>query len=101
MCSCLLRYAEHIDAMMHEAFRLNIKYSLLAISVAINGSAKLSPRSLFLVKVELSNNKVCWILSAAMKHMLAYLIIVMVKRSGTQHPIIYLQPVFSPAYCLF
>ena len=43
---------------MYEAFRLNVKRSLLVLSKAINGDSKSGPYPLFNIKVLLENNKV-------------------------------------------
>ena len=52
------RYTVRCDAMLAEAFRLNIKRSLILMSKAINGDAKSGPYPLFNVKVVLEDNKV-------------------------------------------
>lgn len=51
-------YTDKMDAMLQEAFRLNIKWSLQELSMAINGDGKTSPNPLFRVKVVLTD-KVC------------------------------------------
>ena len=52
------RYTLRCDNMLAEAFRLNIKRSLILMSKAINGDAKSGPYPLFSVKVVLEDNKV-------------------------------------------
>jgi len=44
--------------MLAEAFRLNIKRSLILMSKAINGDAKSGPYPLFSIKVVLEDSKV-------------------------------------------
>ncbi|XP_072544049.1 dynein axonemal heavy chain 2 [Salminus brasiliensis] len=46
-------YTEKVDRMVEEALRLNIKWSLLELSKAINGNSKSSPDPLFRVQVVL------------------------------------------------
>ena len=46
-----LRYTDRMDRMVEEAFRLNVKWSLQALSRAINGDGKTSPNPLFKVNV--------------------------------------------------
>lgn len=48
-------YTDKMDAMLQEAFRLNIKWSLQELSLAINGDGKTSPNPLFRVKVVLTD----------------------------------------------
>lgn len=45
-----------MDRMMEEALRLNVKWSLMELSKAINGDGKTSPSPLFRVKVILQDN---------------------------------------------
>ncbi|XP_076804743.1 dynein axonemal heavy chain 2-like [Clavelina lepadiformis] len=52
-----VRYTERMDQHVEDAFRLNIKWSLLEISKAINGDGKSSPNPLFRVKVVLQPGK--------------------------------------------
>ena len=52
------RYTERMDRMVEEAFRLNVKWSLQALSRAINGDGKTSPNPLFKVNVILNRTKV-------------------------------------------
>ena len=47
-----------MDAMLEEAFRLNVKWSLQELSRAINGDGKNPPNPLFRVKVILEGDKV-------------------------------------------
>ena len=47
-----------MDAMVEEAFRLNVKWSLQELSRAINGDGKTSVDPLFRVKVVLEGDKV-------------------------------------------
>nr|XP_060635826.1 dynein axonemal heavy chain 2 [Anolis sagrei ordinatus] len=49
-------YTVKMDKMMEEALRLNVKWSLLELSKAINGDGKASPNPLFRVKVILQDN---------------------------------------------
>uniref|UniRef100_A0A8D0HGT5 Dynein axonemal heavy chain 2 n=1 Tax=Sphenodon punctatus TaxID=8508 RepID=A0A8D0HGT5_SPHPU len=51
-----LNYTIKMDRMMEEALRLNVKWSLLELSKAINGDGKTSPNPLFRVKVILKDN---------------------------------------------
>jgi len=53
-----LRYTKKMDAMLEEAFRLNVKWSLQELSRAINGDGKNPPNPLFRVKVILEGDKV-------------------------------------------
>ena len=53
-----VRYTERMDRMVEEAFRLNVKWSLQALSRAINGDGKTSPNPLFKVNVVLKKIKV-------------------------------------------
>ncbi|KAG5261303.1 hypothetical protein AALO_G00302390, partial [Alosa alosa] len=46
-------FTEHMDSMVEEALRLNIKRSLQELSKAINGDSKASPNQLFRVQVVL------------------------------------------------
>jgi dynein heavy chain len=46
-------YTEKMDRFVEEAFRLNVKWSLLELSRAINGDGKTSPNPLFRVRVVL------------------------------------------------
>uniref|UniRef100_H2ZI79 Dynein axonemal heavy chain 2 n=1 Tax=Ciona savignyi TaxID=51511 RepID=H2ZI79_CIOSA len=48
-----VRYTQRMDQYVEDAFRLNIKSSLLEISKAINGDGKSTPNPLFRVKVVL------------------------------------------------
>ena len=50
-------YTEQMDRMLEESLRLNVKWSLLELSRAINGDGKSTPNPLFKVKVVL-NSKV-------------------------------------------
>ena len=50
-------YCVRMDTYVEEAFRLNVKYSLLEISKAINGDGKTSADPLFRVKVVLQPGK--------------------------------------------
>ncbi|XP_076454460.1 dynein axonemal heavy chain 2-like [Babylonia areolata] len=52
------QYTEKTNAILQEAFRLNIKRSLMAMSKAINGDAKSGPYPLFNIKVVLEKNKI-------------------------------------------
>lgn len=52
------RYTQTCDVILTEAFRLNIKRSLMVMSKAINGDAKSGAYPLFNVKVVLDDNKV-------------------------------------------
>lgn len=45
-----------LDHMMEEALRLNVKWSLLELSKAINGDGKSTPNPLFRVLVILQND---------------------------------------------
>ncbi|KAL7880425.1 hypothetical protein SRHO_G00026790 [Serrasalmus rhombeus] len=49
-------YTEKMDRMVEEALRLNIKWSLLELSKAINGDSKTSPNPLFRVQVVLKRD---------------------------------------------
>lgn len=49
-------YTIKMDKMMEEALRLNVKWSLMELSKAINGDGKSSPSPLFRVKVILQDN---------------------------------------------
>ena len=51
-------FTEKIDKHVEDAFRLNIKWSLLELSRSINGDSKSSPNPLFRVKVVLEDNQV-------------------------------------------
>nr|XP_048689539.1 dynein axonemal heavy chain 2-like [Caretta caretta] len=51
-----MAYTIKMNRMMEEAFRLNVKWSLLELSKAINGDGKTTPNPLFRVKVILQNN---------------------------------------------
>ncbi|XP_065644391.1 dynein axonemal heavy chain 2 isoform X2 [Hydra vulgaris] len=53
-----LSFVEKIDKLIEDAFRLNIKWSLLELSRLINGDSKSSPNPLFRVKVVLEENQV-------------------------------------------
>ena len=48
-----LQYTDHMDRMVEEAFRLNVKWSLQELSRAINGDGKTTPNPLFRVEVVL------------------------------------------------
>ena len=50
-----LRYTDRMDRMVEESFRLNVKWSLQALSRAINGDGKTSPNPLFKVNVILKH----------------------------------------------
>ena len=50
-----IAYTEHMDRMVEEAFRLNVKWSLQELSRGINGDGKTTPNPLFNVKVVLSD----------------------------------------------
>jgi dynein heavy chain len=47
-----------MDLMLYEAFRVNVKRSMMVMSKAINGDKKSGPYPLFSIKVVLENNKV-------------------------------------------
>uniref|UniRef100_A0ABM5EJD6 Dynein axonemal heavy chain 2 isoform X2 n=1 Tax=Pogona vitticeps TaxID=103695 RepID=A0ABM5EJD6_9SAUR len=49
-------YTIKMDRMMEDALRLNVKWSLMELSKAINGDGKTSPNPLFRVKVILQDN---------------------------------------------
>lgn len=49
-------YTIRLDRMMEDALRLNVKWSLLELSKAINGDGKTSPNPLFQVLVILKND---------------------------------------------
>nr|XP_028557519.1 dynein heavy chain 2, axonemal isoform X1 [Podarcis muralis]XP_028557522.1 dynein heavy chain 2, axonemal isoform X1 [Podarcis muralis] len=49
-------YTTKMDRMMEDALRLNVKWSLMELSKAINGDGKSSPNPLFRVKVILQDN---------------------------------------------
>ncbi|CAM4719453.1 unnamed protein product [Caretta caretta] len=51
-----MAYTIKMNRMMEEAFRLNVKWSLLELSKAINGDGKTMPNPLFRVKVILQDN---------------------------------------------
>ncbi|XP_029769486.1 dynein heavy chain 2, axonemal [Terrapene carolina triunguis] len=51
-----MAYTVKMNRMMEEAFRLNVKWSLLELSKAINGDGKTTPNPLFRVKVILQDN---------------------------------------------
>lgn len=51
-----MAYMVKMDRMMEEAFRLNVKWSLVELSKAINGDGKTTPSPLFRVKVILQDN---------------------------------------------
>ena len=53
-----MAYTEQMDRMVEEALRLNVKWSLLEVSRAINGDGKTTPNPLFKVKV-VPTDKVC------------------------------------------
>ena len=55
-----------MDAMVEEAFRLNVKWSLQELSRAINGDGKTSVDPLFRVKVVLEGDKVSGNLSVSL-----------------------------------
>ncbi|KAL8177106.1 UNVERIFIED_CONTAM: hypothetical protein K2H54_042125 [Gekko kuhli] len=50
-----LNYTMRMDRMMEDALRLNVKWSLMELSRAINGDGKTSPSPLFRVKVILQD----------------------------------------------
>lgn len=49
-------YTIRLDRMMEDALRLNVKWSLLELSKAINGDGKTMPNPLFRVLVILQND---------------------------------------------
>lgn len=49
-------YTIRLDRMMEDALRLNVKWSLLELSKAINGDGKTTPNPLFRVLVILQND---------------------------------------------
>ena len=49
-------YTIRLDHMMEDALRLNVKWSLLELSKAINGDGKTTPNPLFRVLVILKND---------------------------------------------
>lgn len=49
-------YTVRLDHMMEDALRLNVKWSLLELSKAINGDGKTSPNPLFQVLVILKSD---------------------------------------------
>ena len=49
-------YTIRLDRMMEDALRLNVKWSLLELSKAINGDGKTTPNPLFRVLVILKND---------------------------------------------
>uniref|UniRef100_A0A8C8SM12 Dynein axonemal heavy chain 2 n=1 Tax=Pelusios castaneus TaxID=367368 RepID=A0A8C8SM12_9SAUR len=51
-----MSYTVKMNRMLEEAFRLNVKWSLLELSKAINGDSKTTPNPLFRVKVILQDN---------------------------------------------
>lgn len=51
-----LLYTIRLDRMMEDALRLNVKWSLLELSKAINGDGKTTPNPLFRVLVILQND---------------------------------------------
>lgn len=51
-----LQYTIRLDRMMEDALRLNVKWSLLELSKAINGDGKTTPNPLFQVLVILKND---------------------------------------------
>ncbi|XP_047688045.1 dynein axonemal heavy chain 2 isoform X1 [Prionailurus viverrinus] len=51
-----IRYTIRLDRMMEDALRLNVKWSLLELSKAINGDGKAMPNPLFRVLVILQND---------------------------------------------
>ena len=62
VCVCVqvqqhwVTYTEKMDRMVEETLRLNIKWSLLELSKAINGDSKTSPNPLFRVQVVLKQD---------------------------------------------
>lgn len=49
-------YTVRLDRMLEDALRLNVKWSLLELSKAINGDGKTTPNPLFRVLVTLQND---------------------------------------------